>query len=281
VTVKDPDYYAVFGNPVAHSKSPMIHTLFAEQTGEELVYKALKVEEGEFSSEVNDFFARDNHFGLNITVPFKQQAYDLAEHLSDRAGLAEAVNTLYQEEGRIHGDNTDGVGLIRDIRQNLNWELEGKAVLVLGAGGAVRGILEPLLAESPLEVAIANRTASKAEELVEVFESYAGEANLYALSYPELEQSVCFDLVINGTSASLSGELPPLPGGIVADSSHCYDMMYGKDDTVFLQWAKHQGVQNCADGLGMLVEQAAESFYIWRGLRPRTQTVISAVREQL
>jgi shikimate dehydrogenase len=266
------DRYAVFGNPVAHSKSPLIHAEFAKQTGEGVAYDRQLVEEGKFAAAARDFFAGGG-CGLNITVPFKLDAFAFADQLTERAQQAGAVNTLKKlPDGKILGDNTDGAGLLRDITQNLGWKMAGKRVLVLGAGGAVRGVIAPLLAEHPQRIVIANRTLAKAEELAKLFDAgkivRASSLNIHARP---------FDIVINGTSASLGGEMPDLSPTILAPNACCYDMMYGKELTPFLLWAQQQGAQ-VADGLGMLVEQAAESFYLWRGVRPETKPVMALLR---
>lgn len=271
------DRYAVFGNPVAHSKSPQIHRIFAEQTHQSMEYVSQCVPLDGFNQAVEDFMAQGGK-GLNITVPFKQEALTVAGQLTERARLAGAVNTLVLSEGgTLLGDTTDGVGMVRDIRQNLQWPVAGRRVLVLGAGGAVRGVLEPLLAEQPAQLVVANRTVQKAEQLADLFPDIA---TISGSGFDALAGSQ-FDLVINGTSASLSGELPPLPRDLLADGAHCYDMMYGSKPTPFMSWAQHQGVMACSDGLGMLVEQAAESFALWRGVRPETTQVIAGIRRQL
>ena len=270
------DNYAVFGNPVEHSKSPAIHTAFAAATGEDIVYQKQLVDEDAFAKAADDFFAAGGK-GLNITVPFKQKAYSYAAKLTARARHAGAVNTLsLQSDGIILGDTTDGVGMIRDIQDNLGWEIQGKKVLVLGAGGAVRGVLEPLLELLPQHVVITNRTIDKALQLSKGF---AEMGYLLGCGFDMLPGQQ-FDLVINGTSASLAVELPPLPDDLLVAGAVCYDMMYGAEPTVFMNWAQHHGAYAVADGLGMLVEQAAESFAIWRGIRPETQEVITALRGQ-
>lgn len=268
-TQTEMNYYAVFGNPIAHSKSPQIHRAFAEQTGERIHYDKQLVPPGQFGYAVEQFFRSGK--GLNVTVPFKLEAFELADELTERARAAGAVNTLKKlDDGRILGDNTDGCGMLRDITVNLGWQIKDKKVLVLGAGGAVRGVLLPLLQENPASVVIANRTQSKAQDLVELFNSPV----LSSAALDDLPRG--FDVVINGSSAGLSGEAPDLPEGLLAENACCYDMVYGKELTPFLTWAKNHGAQ-VADGLGMLVEQAAESFYLWRGVRPET----SAVKESL
>lgn len=265
------DRYAVVGHPVAHSRSPRIHAAFAEQVGHALQYDAIDIAPGQFDAEVGRFFTEGGK-GLNITLPYKQDAYRFADRLTRRARQAGAVNTLArQADGCIVGDNTDGAGLLRDMLVNQHWQLQGKRVLVLGAGGAVRGVLGPLLEQQPAALVIANRTASKAENLATAFGEPVSGCGYDALG------GQFFDVVINGTSASLSGELPPLPEGLLADGACCYDMMYGVEPTVFLQWALQHGA-NTADGLGMLVEQAAESFVLWRDVRPQTAAVLAALR---
>ncbi len=269
------DLYAVMGNPVKHSKSPVIHRSFAEQTHQELEYKALLVAKNNFAQAVQSFF--EQGCGLNVTVPFKQDACNLAGKLSERAQLAGAVNTLWRDAaGELVGDNTDGIGLVTDIVQNQGINLQGKRILLLGAGGAVRGVLHPLLAEQPNEVVIANRTPGKAIELASIFSTYG---KVTACAYGELEG--VFDVVINGTSASLHGDLPPLSEGLISTQTFCYDMMYGAEVTAFNRWAEIQGAAQCVDGLGMLVEQAAESFFLWRGVRPATVEVLQSLRKQL
>lgn len=270
------DLYAVVGNPIAHSKSPSIHALFAQQTQQDLRYSAQQVELGEFAPEVARFFQQGGQ-GLNVTVPFKQQAYEFADEHSERAQRAQAVNTLKKlPDGRIFADNTDGAGLVRDLMVNHQLTLAAKRILVLGAGGAVRGVLQPLLAQLPAEIVIANRTLSKAQALADDF---AKLGCISACAFTALNGD--FDVIINGTSASLSGDLPPLPQSIIKSTTVSYDMMYGAGLTVFNQWAKEQGAAQVLDGLGMLVEQAAEAFLLWRGVRPETGAVIAALRQEL
>lgn len=270
------DRYVVVGNPITHSKSPQIHAAFAAQTGQNLTYERLLAPLDGFVASVEVFRAEGGK-GLNVTVPFKQEAWQLCDQLSERAQLAEAVNTIKFEDGRIIGDNTDGIGLCRDICHNLQQALQGKRILLLGAGGAARGVILPLLAEHPACLTIANRTASKAEQLAQQFQHYG---QLGASSYEALAGQQ-FDVIINATSASLSDALPPLPGGCFAPGSLAYDMMYGKGLTPFLLFAQQQGSAQLADGLGMLVEQAAEAFCIWRGVRPDTTAVIAELRAGL
>lgn len=267
------DRYAVFGNPIAHSKSPTLHGLFAEQTGQDLRYEAELVPVDGFAVAADRFFA-DGGRGLNVTVPFKSDAFEYAAELTERARLAGAVNTLAcQSDGRVLGDNTDGVGLLRDITANLGWVVKDRTVLVLGAGGAVRGVLGPLLSECPQRLVIANRTVSKAQQLAELF------AGVEACSLEALAGQH-FDIVINGTSASLAADLPPLPDDLLSSGACCYDMMYSPEPTPFMAWGSARGAA-VADGLGMLVEQGAESFRLWRGVRPDTAPVLAQLRAQL
>lgn len=265
--------YAVVGNPIEHSLSPRIHTAFAAQTGESMRYERLLAPVDGFGPTIEDFFSGGGA-GLNVTVPFKQQAWEMAVRHQPRAARAGAVNTLWRDaRGDLVGDNTDGSGLVRDLCVNHGITLSQSRVLVLGAGGAVRGILEPFLAQQPFEVVIANRTLARAHELCELFgDSGAIAASTFeALSGP-------FDLIINGTSTSLQGDLPPLPEALVTATTVCYDMMYSQTETAFNAWARRQGAGQCLDGLGMLVEQAAESFRQWRGVRPDTDAVIAMLR---
>jgi len=271
------DRYGVFGNPIGHSKSPLIHRLFAEQTGQLLSYEPLLAPLDNFNEFARAFFAAGG-MGANVTVPFKEQAFQLADQLSARASRAGAVNTLkLLGDGQLLGDNTDGAGLVRDLVDNAGIQLQGKRLLLMGAGGAVRGVLEPLLAEQPAALVIANRTVEKAEQLAHEF---ADLGPVVASAYDWLDEPV--DLIINGTSASLAGELPPLAASLVrAGHTCCYDMMYGREPTPFNRWACQLGAQVTLDGLGMLVEQAAEAFYLWRGVRPQTAPVREALRLQL
>lgn len=271
-----PDLYAVMGNPISHSKSPQIHALFAAQTRQRMTYEAMLVDLGGFEQALGNFQAHGGK-GCNVTLPFKEEAWRLMDERSARAELAGAVNTvMFRADGSRYGDNTDGVGLVRDLRDNHGVSLAGRRVLVLGAGGAVRGVLGPLLEEKPASVVIANRTPSRASELAQVFAAL-GEVRASAFDALAGQQ---FDVVINGTSASLQGELPPLPEGILAPEARCYDMMYGAQPTVFMQWAASHGA-HAHDGLGMLVEQAAEAFFLWRGVQPQTAPVIATLREAL
>lgn len=268
------DRYAVVGNPIAHSKSPLIHAEFARQTGQDMAYAAVLAPLEDFAGTVKQFQAEGGK-GLNVTVPFKQEAWKLATTLTDRARLAEAVNTLkFEPDGTILGDNTDGAGLTRDIRENRGISFAGKRVLLMGAGGAARGVVLPILMEKPSQLVIANRTMSKAIELAGTTKKYG---NVLASDYAQLAGRQ-FDIVINATSSSLSDALPPLPQSVFAPGALAYDMMYGKGLTPFLLFAQANGAEHLADGLGMLVEQAAESFFLWRGVRPQTQSVITLLK---
>lgn len=268
------DLYAVMGNPIGHSKSPQIHTAFAKITDQDLLYSAILVPLDGFEEAVDDFFRRGGK-GLNITVPFKENAWRYADAFSPRAERAQAVNTLIRrEDGSVLADNTDGVGMVRDIVVNQQVAIEGKRVLILGAGGAVRGILQPVLEQKPASITIANRTVSKAEQLAADF------SDLGAVKACGFEQAKGpFDLIINGTSASLAGELPPIPASCITAQTVSYDMMYGAETTVFNQWTLDNGAAKVIDGLGMLVEQAAEAFRLWRDVRPTTNGVMAAIRE--
>jgi len=271
--------YAVIGNPIAHSKSPRIHAAFAEQTHQAMHYEAILGPTEGFSDTVRAFAASGGR-GMNVTVPFKLEAYDLADHLSERAQAAGAVNTLSFRADGIHGDNTDGVGLIRDLQDNLHCTLTGAHVLLLGAGGASRGVMLPLLATRPASVTIANRTVSRADELVERFHPLCQDTVLRGSGF-EAVRNQGFDVIINATSASLSAELPPIPPQAYDGCRLAYDMMYGARPTPFMVEALQRGTKKASDGLGMLVEQAAESFTIWRGVRPQTAPVLAMLRAQL
>lgn len=273
------DRYAVIGHPVAHSQSPRIHAMFAQQTGQDISYEKLLAPLDGFAEIVNAFRQAGGR-GANVTLPFKLQAYDLANDVSERARHARAANTLKFSEGHVFADNTDGVGLTRDIGVNLQFELEGKRVLMMGAGGAARGVLLPLLEARPAIFAIANRTVEKALQLAQSNQHLPQAAHtvISGHGYADLAGHQ-FDLVINATSSSLTDELPPLPDRLLAPGALAYDMVYGKGLTAFLAWAQAQNAAHLADGLGMLVEQAAESFLIWRGVRPETSPVIAELRK--
>lgn len=268
------DRYAVFGHPIAHSKSPLIHASFAQQTGQDLIYEAILAPLDGFIDSIRQF-QNSGGKGANITVPFKEQAYSLCTQRTARAELAGAVNTLIFTDDTITGDNTDGAGLTADLTHNLGFTLADKHVLLLGAGGAARGVIGPLLEYSPASLVIANRTANRAHDLAAHFRHQGFQA-VSACGLGEI--STPFDLVINATAASLSGELPPISSQVFKSNALAYDMMYGKDITPFMKLAQLHGAQ-IADGLGMLVEQAAEAFYLWRGVRPTTASVITALRD--
>lgn len=263
------DRYAVIGNPVAHSKSPWIHAQFAAQTGERIAYEALLAPLDGFAATVAAFRGAGGK-GSNVTLPFKGEACALATDLSERARAAQAVNTLVFSDAGIFGDNTDGVGLVRDLADNLSCSIAGRRILLAGAGGAARGVLLPLLAARPAALFIANRDADKARALARAF------PGVDAGAYEDLAGQR-FDLVINATSAGLTDAALPLPRGLFAGGSLAYDMVYGRD-TAFLRAARVDGAARVADGLGMLVEQAAESFFLWRGVRPATAPVLAALR---
>ncbi len=271
------DRYAVFGNPIEHSLSPRIHNSFAEALGDRVEYNRLCVPLDGFDEAVQSFFSSGGR-GLNITLPFKQHAFIFADELSARALQAGAVNTLIPTAaGQVRGDNTDGIGLMRDLSRNLNWAVEDKRVLMIGAGGAVRGVLEPLLLAGPALLVLVNRTPSRAQELEEDF---ANVGSIIVRDFAALavaKQS--FDLVINGTSAGQADELPPLPENLLRPNGHCYDLQYGAAAQPFLHWGEAQG-GTVSDGLGMLVEQAAESFNMWRGVEPDTAPVLKVLRQE-
>jgi len=271
------DKFAVFGNPIKQSKSPIIHTLFAQQYAQHIEYRAVRVELDDFVQATSRFF-EGGGAGLNITVPFKHEAFALAHRNSERSLRAGAVNVLtLADDGLIDGDNTDGIGLIRDLIANLGWTVQGLRVLLVGAGGAARGVLEPLLRERPRELLVVNRTAARAAELAVEF---AGIGPLEGGAF-DLIGTRQFDLIINATSAGLSGEVPELPSSMLTERSCCYDMVYGAEPTPFLRWSADHAAGAVSDGLGMLVEQAAEAFYIWRQLRPETRSVIDQLREAM
>lgn len=272
------DRYAVVGNPVGHSKSPQIHAAFARQTGQDIAYDRLLAPLDAFAVTVQHFFHEGGH-GLNVTVPFKREAWDLVDECEGGALSAEAVNTIKRVGNKLIGYNTDGKGLLADLEHNLGANITGKRVLLMGAGGASYGVLQPLLERRPEQLVVANRTLDKAERLVRHFHQYttAVPQGVTARPYENLGSQM-FDLVINATSAGLEGGMPPLPDSLFAAGAIAYDMVYGRD-TRFLAFARAHGARS-ADGLGMLVEQAAESFFIWRGLRPRTAPVIAQLRSE-
>lgn len=268
------DQYAVIGNPIAHSKSPLIHAAFAQQSNQAMEYTTLLGDKSDFAGDVSRFFAAGGK-GLNVTVPFKEEAYQFADKLSERALTAGAVNTLsIDESGKILGDNTDGVGLVRDLGCNHFFSFAGAKILLLGAGGASKGVLRPLLEEKPAQLVVANRTMQKAVDLAKAVEDLG---NVSGCGFDELAGQQ-FDLIINGTAAGLSGEVPPINDDCLATDGWTYDMMYSTEPTAFVQWGNQHGAAKALDGLGMLVEQAAEAFYIWRGIQPETSAVITTLR---
>lgn len=274
-TTAPADRYAVVGNPIQHSKSPFIHTQFARQTGQIICYEAILAPLNAFRATV-DAFRQSGGKGMNITVPFKLEAYTLATNLTERAASAQAVNTFrFEKDGAILGDNTDGAGLVRDIETNLGVPLQNKRLLLLGAGGAAHGVILPLLQKQPAQLTIANRTVGKAQQLARQFADYGRIDTGHFLDFAGEH----FDILIHATSAGLQNELPPLPAGIFTDVLLAYDMLYRPQLTPFLQSAQNGGARQVADGTGMLVEQAAESFLLWRGIRPETPAIIQQIRQ--
>lgn len=263
--------FALFGNPVEHSRSAQIHTAFAAQRNQPMNFRLILAPLDDFAGSVHAFF-RDGGTGANVTLPFKEQAWELCDELSERARQAGAVNTLWQQDDRLHGDNTDGIGMLTDISNNLGWPIKEQRILILGAGGAVRGVLGPLLNQHPEQIRIANRTEEKARELSQMFAGHG--VPIFGSGLAQLDER--YDLIINAISAGLGGSMPALPDHIIDSQTRCYDMIYG--DTPFLRWARQQGAAATADGLGMLVEQAAEAFSIWHGWRPDTPSVIKQMR---
>jgi len=268
------DKYLVLGNPIAHSKSPFIHQSFAKQTNQVMSYDKKLVELDDFETFISQFKEQGGK-GCNITVPFKERAYALSQELSARAKAAGAVNTLiFTDNGLIKGDNTDGQGLVEDLLSN-HVELVNQRILIIGAGGAARGSIFPLLEQKPKSITIANRTVEKAQCLVSEFDHIDLDAQ-------ELQNLTAnFDVIINSTSASLSNQLPNISPDVIANASCCYDMAYGNKPTCFIEWAKELGVPKTIDGLGMLVGQAAESFRVWRGIKPKIQAILTEMRAQL
>ncbi|MEY3808461.1 MAG: hypothetical protein RI893_1437 [Pseudomonadota bacterium] len=270
------DRYAVFGHPINHTKSPRIHQIFAEQTGQALEYTAQDVPAEQFESAVARFFTEGGK-GLNCTLPLKELAWNYATNKTERAQLSKAVNTLaVQPDGSVLGDNTDGKGLVTDLLANHKISLSGIRILILGAGGGARGIIAPILEQCPKTLVIANRTVEKAVKLAAEFH---GKGFITGCGFEALEYQQ-FDLILNATSASLSGKLPPLPIGLLATNGSCYDLAYGNELTAFVRWGIENQALKSLDGLGMLVEQAAEAFFIWRGIRPETQAVIELLNSE-
>src|SRR5262245_17539702 len=267
-----PDRYALIGHPIEHSRSPLIHTVFARQTGQRLTYELIDAEPAAFETAVRGFGAAGGK-GVNVTVPHKEAAFALCKVSSEAATAAGAVNTITFAQGVLNGHHTDGSGFIRDLTVNLKQQLTGKHVVVLGAGGAARGIIGPLLKENPVEVTLANRTRERADEVV----AKLGGA-LRARTFAELAELPPVDFLINATSAGLKGEAPPFPTSLVGPRTFCYDLVYGSSDTPFVAWAKTHGAEHAVHGWGMLVEQAADSFEIWRGVRPDTKQLLKQPR---
>jgi shikimate dehydrogenase len=267
------DHYAVFGSPIKHSKSPRIHQFFAEQTHQSLEYTAKEVTAERFKESVVAFFSQGGK-GLNCTLPLKELAWAFADKTTKRAELSRAVNTLMiQDDDRILGDNTDGCGLITDLTVNHGISLGGTRILILGAGGACRGILAPILEQAPHHLILANRTPKKASDLAAEF-SILGDIESYGFADLKGQQ---FDLIINSTSASLTDEMPTLADDLLAAEGVCYDLAYGNKPTSFVRWGLAHNAKKSLDGLGMLVEQAAEAFFLWRAIRPQTQPVITSL----
>ncbi|HNP36209.1 MAG TPA: shikimate dehydrogenase [Woeseiaceae bacterium] len=267
------DRYGVMGYPISHSRSPVIHRLFALQTAQNMQYELLQVPPEKLDQAVRQF-QNTGGKGLNITVPHKRAVARLCDQLSERANLAGAVNTLVFGDGDVFGDNTDGIGLLRDLTVNLRVPLAGTRILILGAGGATRGIVGPLLSAAPDTLLIANRSLHKAEVIAELF---SGAGRISACGFDDVPASETFDLIINATSAGLTGDAPPYPASAIAATTVCYDLSYGIKPTPFSAWAREHRAARSVMGWGMLVEQAAESFHIWRGVRPATAPVLKQI----
>jgi shikimate dehydrogenase len=265
-----PDRYALVGHPVEHSRSPFIHTLFARQTGQHLTYELLDASPAAFETAVRGFGAAGGR-GLNVTVPHKEAAFALVDEASEAARTAGAVNTISIDRNRLRGDNTDGVGFIRDVTVNQGQPLAGRSIILFGAGGAARGIVGPVLAEKPAKLVIANRSRQRALDLAAHFKN---PSEIEVVEFDALASLPAFDVLVNASSAGLKGEAAPFPGSLVRSDSFCYDMVYSRNDTPFVAWAREHGAQRTAQGWGMLVEQAAESFLIWRGVRPVTAPIL-------
>lgn len=264
------DRYGVMGYPVSHSRSPVIHRLFAAQTNQDMQYELLQVAPDKLETAIKQF-GRTGGKGLNITVPHKGEVAKLVDSMSDRASVAGAVNTVVFDNGRLYGDNTDGVGLIRDLTVNHGVKLKGANILILGAGGATRGIVSPLLEAQPGSIVIANRTYPKARSLADHF-STLGPVD--ACRFEDVRSVPVYDLIINATSAGLKGEIPPYPAEAIQPATFCYDLSYSASPTPFSRWAAAHGAAKSVMGWGMLIEQAAESFYVWRNVRPDTAPVL-------
>ena len=267
------DQYGVVGHPITHSRSPFIHGMFAKQTNQSMVYRRYDVPPEEFREWVHAFFGNGGR-GLNVTIPHKVVAADIADELTPRALRAGAVNTVaVQRDRRILGDNTDGIGLVRDLTENLGLTITRRRILIIGAGGATRGIIAPLLTLEPIEIVVANRAADRAQALVSQFEDLGA---IRGCGFSDLSVGT-FDIVINATSASLTGEVPNIPPDVISATTACYDMAYAKTETPFTRWALDLGCASATQGWGMLVEQAAETFCLWRGVRPETAPVLAAL----
>jgi shikimate dehydrogenase len=268
-----PDQYGVVGHPISHSWSPFIHGLFAKQTDQSLVYRLYDIAPENFRAQVLEFFTRGGR-GLNVTVPHKEAAAELANDLTSRADRAGAVNTLIlNEDHTLLGDNTDGHGLVTDLSKNLGLKITNQRLLILGAGGATRGVVEPLLTLGPTELVIANRTPERAVNLASLFSDLGA---IRGCGFDQVGEEP-FDVVINATAAGLSGAVPQIDGGVIASHTTCYDMSYSKSATPFVTWSIERGCARAHKGWGMLVEQAAESFTLWRGVRPDTEPVLAAL----
>ena len=269
-----PDRYAVIGNPIAHSKSPEIHQLFADQTGENIVYEKILAEKHNFTQVATKFFNAGGK-GLNVTVPFKIEACNFVDQLADLAKHAGAVNTVIRQNDATYlGANTDGIGLLRDLKKTLRLQLINKKILIIGAGGATQGVVEPILTENPAELMITNRTLNKAEAIVDYFQAMRQIKSCSLNKIPAKH----YDLIIHATSAALQSSELELPREIIGPQTYCYDLLYGDADTPFMQWAKNHGAAKVVDGFGMLLEQAAEAFYLWRGKRPDTAMAYNYLR---
>jgi shikimate dehydrogenase len=274
-TGEKPDRYAVVGHPIEHSRSPVIHQLFAKQTEQNIVYQLIDAIPDELETAIRGFAAAGGK-GMNVTVPHKQAAYELCNELGPEAKKARAVNTIsFPAEGRIRGDNTDGIGFMRDLTETLEEPVEGRRVLVLGAGGAARGILQPLIEASPAALILANRTIERAQTMITEIDA---TESLSASTFEALNDEPAFDIVVNATSAGLRGEEPPFPSACVGPDTLCYDLAYSLKDTPFVVWSRANGAREAVQGWGMLVEQAAESFFIWRGVRPDTAPILEHMR---
>jgi shikimate dehydrogenase len=267
------DQYGVIGHPIEHSRSPFIHGMFAKQTGQAMVYRRHDVTADRFREWTREFFLNGGR-GLNITIPHKVVAADFADDLTPRAERAGAVNVFaIQKDHRILGDNTDGIGLVRDLTENLGLTITRRRILIIGAGGATRGVIAPLMTLEPVEVVVANRSPERAQELAKGFEDLG---SIRGCGFADLSVGT-FDIVINATSASLAGEVPNIPSDVISATTACYDMAYCKHDTPFMRWSLEHGCETAAQGWGMLVEQAAEAFALWRGIRPDTAPVRTAL----